>query len=69
MTTNQLITKATGRTQLEVARALQRLSQIERDIMETRFCPTTLVETASRHGITPLKVYEIESRFYQLLND
>lgn len=69
MTTIQRISKMTGKDELAVARTLSMLSDDERLIVKTRFAPTTLSETAKRHGVTTDFVREIEARVLGSLSD
>ena len=63
----EALAEIVGKSELEVARIIRGLAPLERKVMETRFLPTTLSETAKQLGITPERVSEIERNILEML--
>lgn len=62
MTTYESIAKVTGKNPIDIARALRGFSMLERRIIQMRFAPTTITDTANALGVDPQTVVEIEQQ-------
>lgn len=67
MTTYESIAKVTGKNPIEIARALRGFSMLERRIIQMRFAPTTIADTAVAMGVDPETVIEIEQQVLRKL--
>lgn len=68
MTTYESIAKVTGKNTIEVAKALRGFSLLERRIIQMRFAPTTITDTATALGVDCDTVVEVEQRVMRKLS-
>lgn len=67
MTTYESIAKVTGKNPIEIARALRGFSMLERRIIQMRFAPTTITDTATALGVDAEMVVEVEQQVLRRL--